>query len=176
MATNSFGLGYQPLNLGIETSPLPDMTNTFGTGYGSVPDPFAAMNPSFSGLGTMPSSNLNLQMPTIGLDGSGYASLQPQTNGLNLGSVGQQPQGMSMLGKIGTGLQIAQGLFSAYQGYEATKLAKKQLGFATDSFNKQWDAQRNLTNSRLEGRQEARVRRNPGAYQSVSEYMNKYGI
>ena len=73
------------------------------------------------------------------------------------------------------GLGALSSAFGAFNGYKQTKLAKQQLAFQKDAFNKQWGAQRNLTNSHLEDRQKQRVARNPNAM-SVAEYMNKYGI
>ena len=55
-------------------------------------------------------------------------------------------------------------------------LAKDSLAFQKDSFNRQFDVNKNLTNSRLEDRQRARVASNSGAYQSVGDYMNQNGV
>lgn len=63
-----------------------------------------------------------------------------------------------------------------WQGWQQSKLAKKALNHQMDVFNKSYDAQRKLTNSRLEDRQRARVGANSSAYQSVDSYMNQYGI
>lgn len=65
---------------------------------------------------------------------------------------------------------------SLWQGWQQSKLAKKALNHQMDVFNKSYDAQRKLTNSRLEDRQRARVGANSSAYQSVDSYMNQYGI
>ena len=55
-------------------------------------------------------------------------------------------------------------------------LMKDQLAFSKDSFAKNYEAQRTTTNASLQDRQAARVASNPGAYQSVSDYMAKNGI
>ena len=91
------------------------------------------------------------------------------------------PTGNSFLGNMSpfqagvAGLGALSSAFGAFNGYKQTKLAKQQLAFQKDAFNKQWGAQRNLTNSHLEDRQKQRVARDPNAM-SVAEYMNKYGI
>jgi hypothetical protein len=43
-------------------------------------------------------------------------------------------------------------------------------------FSQQFGAQKQLTNSRLEDRQKARIASNPGAYESVGSYMGRYGV
>lgn len=76
----------------------------------------------------------------------------------------------------GMALGIMQGLGSAFMGMKQYGLAKEQLQFAKDSFEKNYAAQRSITNANLEDRQRARVASNPGAYQSVGDYMAQNGI
>lgn len=76
-------------------------------------------------------------------------------------------------GVLGPALAGAGALANLFMGMKQYGLAKDQLAFQKDSFNKQYDANRTLTNSRLEDRQAARVASNPGAYQSVGDYMNQ---
>ncbi len=110
--------------------------------------------------------------------GDYYSS--PANAGLQFGG-GYNPAGNSFLGNMSpmqagvVGLGSLSSAFGAFNGYKQTKLAKQQLAFQKDAFNKQWGAQRNLTNSHLEDRQKQRVARDPNAM-SVAEYMNKYGI
>ena len=71
------------------------------------------------------------------------------------------------------------GLQSLGNGYLALKqlgLAQDQFNFQKDAFNKNWAAKKATTNAALEDRQRARVASNSGAYQSVGDYMNQYGI
>lgn len=91
----------------------------------------------------------------------------------------------SILGGAGdmSGLQIGQlglggvtSLLNGYLGFQNLSLAKKQYQSQLDQFNKQWDANKKLTNASLADRQAARVASNPNAYQSVDDYMKKYGI
>lgn len=70
----------------------------------------------------------------------------------------------------------AQGLASSFLGYQQYKLAKDTLEQNKRAFQLNFDAQKQTTNAALEDRQRARVASNPGAYQSVGDYMNKYAI
>jgi hypothetical protein len=63
-----------------------------------------------------------------------------------------------------------------YLGLKQLGIAKDSLDFEKDSFSKQFENQRTLTNSRLRDRQEGRVSANPGGYQSVDDYMKINGI
>lgn len=87
---------------------------------------------------------------------------------------------MSNFSKGVAGLQTFGSLMGAWNGYQQNKLAKQQLAFQKDAFNKQYSAQRNLTNSQLEDRQRNRVYQNEQTGRtgtmSVAEYMDKYGI
>lgn len=78
-------------------------------------------------------------------------------------------------GVLGPALAGAQALGGLYMGMKQYGLAKDQLAFQKDSFNKQYDANRSLTNSRLEDRQARRVLENPNAT-GVAEYMSKWGV
>lgn len=82
-----------------------------------------------------------------------------------------------------SGLQMGQlglggvnSLLTGYLGFQNLGLAKKQYQSQLDQFNKQWAANKKLTNASLADRQAARVASNPNAYQSVDDYMKKYGI
>lgn len=79
--------------------------------------------------------------------------------------------GTKVNGWGGAALGLLQGLGSAYMGMKQYGLAKDQLQFSKDAFNKNYAAQAAMTNSNMEDRQRARVASNPGAYQSVGDYM-----
>ncbi len=85
-------------------------------------------------------------------------------------------KGVTTQGWGGTALGIGQGLANAFMGMKQYGLAKDQLQFSKDQFNRNFQAQQKTTNARLEDRQAARVASNPGAYQSVGDYMKRYGI
>ena len=112
-------------------------------------------------------------LSSTGYDNSGYSSGldfssgSPASGGLNLGKgLGYAQQGVGLLNDA----------FGAYNAYQANKLAKQQFAFQKDAFNKQYAAQKNLTNSQLADRQAQRHRRDPTRYESVDSYMAKYGV
>lgn len=89
---------------------------------------------------------------------------------------GKNPDGSTFNGWGGLALGAAQGIGNIYMGLQQKKLMEDQLNFSKEAFNKNYAAQRSEINSRLSDRQAARVASNPGAYQSVGEYMDKYGV
>lgn len=88
----------------------------------------------------------------------------------------------AMLGKNGQpgwgglALGLGQGLFNGYLGLQQLGMAKKAFEENRRQFNLNYDAQRRTTNAALADRQRARLASNPGAYQSVYDYMNQYGV
>jgi hypothetical protein len=84
--------------------------------------------------------------------------------------------GMQTQGWGGLALGGAQALGSLYMGMQQYKLAKDTLASNKAQFERNFDAQKTTTNSALEDRQRARVASNPGAYQSVGDYMNQNGV
>lgn len=89
---------------------------------------------------------------------------------------GKDPSGMQTNSLLGAGMGILQGLGNAYMGMKQYGLMKDQLQFSKDAFNKNFAAQAQTTNTALEDRQRARVASNPGAYQSVGDYMGQNRI
>ena len=89
---------------------------------------------------------------------------------------GTNANGTKSNGWGGAAFGLIQGLGSAYMGMKQYGLAKEQLQFSKDAFNKNYAAQRQTMNTQLEDRQRARVAANPSAYQSVGDYMAKNGI
>jgi len=84
--------------------------------------------------------------------------------------------GMKTQGMFDMGLGAAQGLLGAYLGFQNLGIAKDTLNQNKRAFDLNFNAQRNLTNSRLADRQAARVAANPTAYASVADYMKTNGI
>ena len=122
---------------------------------------------------------------------SGNIALPTQTGAVGTGSLaGGRPDFLSWDGLMGgtnvdgtksngwgsAALGLIQGLGSTYMGMKQYGLAKEQLQFSKDSFNKNYAAQAQMTNASMEDRQRARVASNAGAYQSVGDYMAKNGI
>lgn len=76
----------------------------------------------------------------------------------------------------GLALGGASALMNAFMGMKQYGLAKDQLAEGRRQFDLNYGAQRSTVNSALEDRQRARIASNPGAYQSVGDYMDRYGI
>lgn len=124
--------------------------------------------------------------PSLDSLGTGFTNSANTFNNTSL--TGSDSSGSfldSILGGTGdmSGLQMGQlglggvnSLLNGYLGFQNLSLAKKQYQSQLDQFNKQWDANKKLTNASLADRQAARVASNPNAYQSVDDYMKKYGI
>ena len=137
-----------------------------------------SMYPSLWDQGSMSSSLDNMS--------TGFTNSANTFNNTSLtGSGGSGGWLDSILGGNGdmSGLQMGQlglggvnSLLQGYLGFQNLSLAKKQYQSQLDQFNKQWAANKKLTNASLADRQAARVASNPNAYQSVDDYMKKYGI
>lgn len=78
----------------------------------------------------------------------------------------------------GLAVGTASSLLGAYMGMKQYGLARDTLNFNKDMFQKNYDAQRGLTNSSLADRQAGRIAAaGPNShYQSVGDYMNQYGV
>ena len=87
--------------------------------------------------------------------------------------------GMKTQGWGGLALGGANALLGGYMGFKQLGLAKDQMRESRRQFDLNYNAQRNMTNSRMEDRQRARLAAAQGTnhnYQSVGDYMNKYGV
>lgn len=124
--------------------------------------------------------------PSLDSLGTGFTNSANTFNNTSLTGSGSSGSFLdSILGGTGdmSGLQMGQlglggvtSLLNGYLGFQNLSLAKKQYQSQLDQFNKQWAANKKLTNASLADRQAARVASNPNAYQSVDDYMKKYGI
>lgn len=65
---------------------------------------------------------------------------------------------------------------NAFMGMQQYGMARQALRQSQDQFNKNFAAQRQTLNTAMEDRQRARVASNPGAYESVGEYMERNRI
>lgn len=122
-----------------------------------------AWQPSSPVPGSYVMSNTGLAQD-VPLDNSGWNWFDSVSNG-------QVQQGV-----LGTMIGGASALTNAYLGMKQYGLAKDTLKFNKEMFAKNFASQKSLTNASLEDRQRARVASNPGAYESVSAYMDKNGI
>lgn len=113
-------------------------------------------------------SNDNILQSLLGFGKQPNETAQPKPQGFLGDLSGSQ--------KLGVGIQAGSALLNGFMGMKQYGLAKDQLKFQKTSFNKNYQNQVGETNRRLEDRQAARVASNPGAYQSVSDYMNRYRV
>lgn len=100
------------------------------------------------------------------LDTSNF-SQSPKTNGWS---------DLAFSDKALLGLGAFNSALSAINSYKANKLGKQQLAFAKDSFNRNFEAQKGITNSQLADRQNIRYKVNPTDNMSVADYMAQYGV
>lgn len=145
-------------------------------GWGNAPQ--QVVQPMVTAAGLMQgyggnSFSLSPALGSGGLGGGGgwQPGLLDKLTGYRDPSNGIQVNGLGSLA-----LGAAQGLGGAF-------LAMKQYGLAQDAlkeqqrqFNLNYQSQRTLINSQLRDRQAARVASNPGAYQSVSDYIKQNGV
>lgn len=89
---------------------------------------------------------------------------------------GTDEKGVTTRGWAPIALGAGQAILGGIQGMQAQKLAQNQFKESKRQFDLNYGAQRDSLNTNLEDRQRARVAANPGAYQSVSEYMDKNRI
>lgn len=86
---------------------------------------------------------------------------------------GVNPNGTQSMGwampVVGAGSAILGGI----NGSKQLKLAQGAQKEGKRQFDLNYEAQRKTTNTQLEDRQRARVASNPGAYESVSSYLEK---
>ena len=118
--------------------------------------------------------NYNQQQSVAGLENTlgnvkdgVQAAAKPVTDAIQGASLGAQLTG---------GMQAVGGLFDAYNKYKTNKLEKEVFKFKKMESNRNYDGQKNTINAQLADRQKNRVARDPNHFESVSDYMNKYGI
>lgn len=172
-----FSQTYQPLPPFAMTQPeaipswMPPTVQRSGSSYAaSVPAVVQAALPTYGIGSTYGPDNIDV--------GGGF---NPLSGGSGVPTPGGSGGGWSWLntrdqqGVLGPAIQGAGALASLFMGMKQYNLAKEQLAFQKDSFNKQYAANQSLTNSRLEDRQNRRVQENPNAT-GVAEYMAKWGV
>lgn len=74
---------------------------------------------------------------------------------------------------IMSGLQVANGLWGAYNGMQQNKLVKQQMANSLNQWNKNYANQVASYNTRLEDRQNARVAAQGNHQQDTASYMEK---
>lgn len=148
---------------------LPD--TSFVNNY-IVPNQYSSQLPSTESLfGAWDAVNKPSIVPKININTSGIGNGEGVSTGQQTGT-----NGMSFGDKMNLGLGVGLGAIGAFNAYNQNKLAKRQFAFEKDAFNRNFDAQKNITNSQLEDRARARYLVDPVNSMSVSEYMAKFGV
>lgn len=112
---------------------------------------------------------------TLGNMSTGFRDMY--NNGkIMLNQIGSGIERIPLHDKLNNTMGLVSNFVNAYNSYQATKLANKQFNFSRDAWNRNWEAQKGLTNSRLADRQQRRFNESGGTGMTVSEYMNKYGV
>lgn len=130
--------------------------------------------------------NLNYNLPTNPYLAKGAERLGWNNPNSNLNLARQEIAGASNsfknLGfdkKVNTILGSAYTLYDMYNVHQQMKLAKDQLAHNKMESERNYQAQRKMTNSQLEDRQKRRVEEaqaNGRSTTSVADYMAKYGV
>lgn len=108
-----------------------------------------------------------------------YQSLGLDSNGMY---VPKMPGGgvrdwlSSNSGLVQSGLNALVGGYDAYNGMRQNKLLERNMNQQASQYREQMDLSKQNINRNLEDRQRARVASNATAYESVSDYMKKYGV
>lgn len=153
-----------------------DFNSMMGYGAGTRTSPFTGLPDYLSSLQSPVLQGIDLgsgsAAPASTLGGAGFNDWLKSTG--ILGST--DADGLKTQGWGGMALGAASGLGNAFLGMQQYGLAKDTLNENKRQFQLNFDAQKKTTNARLEDRQAARVASNPGAYQSVGDYLKKYGV
>ena len=141
---------------------------------GFYQDPMAAfkpMNDPTISSGIAPYMQFGFSSPATNPDvmagplvSSGGPSLYDKFVGYRDLDTGNQVNGMG-----GLALNSLTGLGNLYMGMKQYGLAKDQLQFSKDAFNRNYDAQRTMTNNQIRSQNFARNAANPGRYNPMTE-------
>ena len=167
--------------------------------YGETATPSFVLSPTidFSGKYNLGGQQAN-QPSSLNFGQNGYGGnyvqnsyLNNPNNSLGNGSYYNQAvtqQATPQQGFFGdlSGAQIANAGFGAleslvgmYQGFQSSKMAKKQFNLQREQWDKQWTAQTKMTNGRLEDKYRARLNgAGSGAanMESKEDYMKRRGV
>lgn len=182
------GAPYKPTGIGGYVPPTPVMPNMGINDYLNTLKVTPSLNlPALNPAGLAFADGVPLA-PTIG-------SSTGSTSGLNLDWMNSDPSGVvgnptglnlgagagglpktAMTDKINAGVGVFNAALGAISAYKALKLGKENLAFQKEAFNKNYEAMKGTTNAELADRQARRLSANPNGYDSVADYMAKYGV
>ena len=151
------------MNYGLNSLPTSDLSfgNPYVTGGGSFgAGPLSNLD-AMSNYGSM----AGFQSPTANMGSLFNAGTGGNAGGFNFNSLFGET-GKNVLGAVGT-------LGNLFMGMQQYGLAKDAFNLQKQNYERNYQAQRQTTNSRMEDRQRARVASNPGAYEDVGSYMDR---
>ena len=174
------------------------LENGFGM-FGGTTTPNFDLSPTIDFLGTYNLGGQQANQPSsLNFGQNSYTGTYGQNsylnnpnNSLGKGSYYDQvltQQATPQQGFFGdmSGAQIANASFGAlqslvgmYQGFQSSKMAKKQFNLQREQWDKQWTAQTKMTNGRLEDKYRARLNgAGSGAanMESKEDYMKRRGV
>ncbi len=141
--------------------------------------PGSPMMPGRVSTGQMPSGfNLDFSQyrpgsPSSMMQGQGFnpsaMAAGEESGGMWENFLGDEGWGNLALGGINAGI-------NGYMGFKQLGLAKDQLDFQKKTFEKNYNAQKQRTNTQLKDRQKRRYAENPDHYVSPDEYMAQNGV
>lgn len=182
------GAPYKPTGIGGYVPPTPVMPNMGINDYLNTLKVTPSLNlPALNPAGLAFADGVPLA-PTIGSSTGSTSGLNldwmnpnaegvvGNPSGLTLGAGAGGVKPMAMTDKINAGVGVFNAALGAISAYKALKLGKENLAFQKESFNKNFEASKNTTNAELADRQARRLSANPNGYDSVADYMAKYGV
>lgn len=107
---------------------------------------------------------------------SGMDWFKDKFSNMGLFDTTDEATGIKTQGMGGLALGAMQGLGNGFLAMQNYGLARDSFNESKDQFNRNFAATQKTANSALEDRQRARVASNPGAYQSIGEYMKQNGV
>lgn len=184
----SNGVPYKSTGMGAYTPPNPVMPNMSISDYLQTLQVTPSLNlPALNPAGLAFADGMPLA-PTIGSSTGSTSGLNldwmnPSSEGvvgnslgLNIGATAGGVKPIALTDKINAGVGVFNSALGALSAYKAYQLGKDNLNFQKDAFAKNYEVQKNLTNSELEARQGRLNRGRPDIHSSVSDYMAQYGV
>lgn len=164
----------------------------FGTGYSLSPNQqafqlspyidFPTENGPIASASRANAANYMANNPLAGTGGGALATGRPDFFSWDGMLGGKNADGTSFNGWGGAALGALQGIGSAYMGMKQYGLAKDQLAFSKDAFNKNYALQKSTMQGRVDGKARARYAADPGgsgaanADAYVAQSLSRYGL
>jgi len=147
--------------------------NQFQLNFGLQPEGLMSLPNSAMGAGPQ-MSPVSQQMMPQQFNPSMYNTGAPAaTGGVDWGSMETWMGGKDSAGIVPTGIGAFNVGMNAWLGMEQLDLAKENMAFQKEAFNKNYTNQVSLLNTQMEDRQRAMYKSNPNAYEDPDSYMDR---